>query len=91
MQQPMVPAAKHMSSGTTNRCVSTAVHGVVKLTRICVDEQADTWNPKQYDATMWIALMKRSGVKYFDFTGPQTAKAVLIPSPPIIPQLTERQ
>jgi hypothetical protein len=30
--------------------------------------QAASWNPKQYDAAMWIALMKRAGVKYFDFT-----------------------
>jgi hypothetical protein len=30
--------------------------------------QASAWEPKQYDATMWIALMKRAGVKYFDFT-----------------------
>lgn len=30
--------------------------------------QAAAWDPKKYDATMWIALMKRAGVKYFDFT-----------------------
>ena len=32
------------------------------------DKQADSWNPSRFDASDWIALMKRAGVKYFDFT-----------------------
>ena len=30
--------------------------------------QAKTWNPSRFNATSWIALMKRAGIKYFDFT-----------------------
>ena len=26
------------------------------------------WSPKRYDARSWVSLMKRAGVKYFDFT-----------------------
>ena len=32
------------------------------------DKQADSWNPSRFDASDWIALMKRAGIKYFDFT-----------------------
>jgi len=31
-------------------------------------ESAKTFNPKKYDPDAWIALMKRAGLKYFDFT-----------------------
>ena len=30
--------------------------------------QSKDWNPKSFDPSSWIALMKRAGVKYFDFT-----------------------
>jgi len=30
--------------------------------------QHDQWNPKAYDPQAWIALMKRSHIKFFDFT-----------------------
>jgi len=30
--------------------------------------QAENWSPTSFNAAEWIALMKRSGVKYFDFT-----------------------
>jgi alpha-L-fucosidase len=30
--------------------------------------QNETWSPKKYDPDAWIALMKRAGVTFFDFT-----------------------
>jgi alpha-L-fucosidase len=30
--------------------------------------QNETWSPKKYDADAWIALMKRAGITFFDFT-----------------------
>ena len=31
-------------------------------------DRPKTWNPKNWNPDAWIALMKRGGIKFFDFT-----------------------